>query len=142
MLIVFGLYLIVLKILFEKGFEKKENKTKQKRKLEIGKKKRERKPPRLQPEHPPSPSPRPSAAQEARALIFPSLLSGRQPGPALSFADLRGPRVSASPSPSSSLSRTRFHAELDPRKSAICCQLRKPRPYKAWCSPPRPPLCF
>jgi hypothetical protein len=39
-LIVFGLYLIVLKILFEKGFEKKENKTKQKRKLEIGKKKR------------------------------------------------------------------------------------------------------
>jgi len=30
-LIVFGLYLIVLKILFEKGFEKKKNKTKQKR---------------------------------------------------------------------------------------------------------------
>jgi len=44
-LIVFGLYLIVLKILFEKGFEK--NKTKQKRK-----KKREKKTPAEPPSHP------------------------------------------------------------------------------------------
>jgi len=50
-LIVFSLYLIVLKILFEKGFEKKKR-IKQNRK-EIGnRKKRERKPPRPQPEHP------------------------------------------------------------------------------------------
>jgi hypothetical protein len=70
-LIVFSLYLIVLKILFEKGFEKKKR-IKQNRK-EIGnRKKKKRSLPGRSPSIP-FPSPRPSAAQEARALI-PSFL--------------------------------------------------------------------
>ena len=56
----------------------------------------------------------------ARPFPFPSLAdSWALPLLSLSLTDDRGPRVSASPSPSSSPSRTRFHAELDPRKFAI-----------------------
>ena len=69
---------------------------------------------------PRGPASRGPAGQQARPFPFPSLAdSWALPLLSLSLTDDRGPRVSASPSPSSSPSRTRFHAELDPRKFAI-----------------------